>query len=216
MKYYGANPIYDTVFKYLMEDERVATTILSALLKKKVVAVSQRANECSNVTKNDLSRFRIDFGAIVRNDDGFCFDQTNCWAKDRQVIEIDDSLLSGNPDMEYIMHRLVSAAADPEVRQHMNVEDEFFSAIEERDTAVMLRDKRIEEQNRIIEQQDNLIEQKENLLEQKENLLEQKDNLLEQKEKALQATVKALKAAGLPADKIAKMTGLAEVYIKSI
>lgn len=57
------------------------------------------------------------------------------------MIEIDDSLLSGNPNMEYIMHRLVSAAADPEVRQNMNVEDEFFSAIEERDTAVMLRDK---------------------------------------------------------------------------
>lgn len=29
-----ANPIYDSVFKYLMEDERVARTILSALLKK--------------------------------------------------------------------------------------------------------------------------------------------------------------------------------------
>ena len=28
-----ANPIYDSVFKYLMEDERVARTILSALLK---------------------------------------------------------------------------------------------------------------------------------------------------------------------------------------
>ena len=37
MKYFGANPIYDTVFKYLMEDTRVAATILTALLKKKVV-----------------------------------------------------------------------------------------------------------------------------------------------------------------------------------
>ena len=27
-----ANPIYDAVFKYLMEDERIARTILSALL----------------------------------------------------------------------------------------------------------------------------------------------------------------------------------------
>ena len=331
MKYYGANPIYDTVFKYLMEDERVATTILSALLKKKVVTVSQRANEYSNVTKNDVSMFRIDFGAIVRKEDGkeehilielqktwvetetlrfrqylgaqynkkdnvvgkgadqhalpmvavyllghrvgdieepvlyvshkpydyygnevkngmadpfvsslthdsiivqipllhgrinpkleevlFCFDQTNCWEKDRQVIEIDDSLLSGNPNMEYIMHRLVSAAADPEVRQNMNVEDEFFSAIEDRDTAVMLRDKRIEEQNRIIAQQDNLIEQKDNLLEQKDNLLEQKTNLLEQKEIALQATVKALKATGLPVEKIAMITGLEVVYINSL
>ena len=125
------------------------------------------------------------------------------------MIEIDDSLLSGNPNMEYIMHRLVSAAADPEVRQNMNVEDVFFSAIEERDTAVMLRDKRIEEQNRIIAQQDNLIEQK-------DNLIEQKDNLLEQKEIALQATVKALKAAGLPVEKIAMITGLEVVYINSL
>ena len=70
MKYYGANPIYDTVFKYLMEDERVATTILSDLIKKKVVTLSQRANEYSNVTKNDVSMFRIDFGAIVRKEDG--------------------------------------------------------------------------------------------------------------------------------------------------
>ena len=132
------------------------------------------------------------------------------------MIEIDDSLLLGNPNMEYIMHRLVSAAADPEVRQNMNVEDEFFSAIEERDTAVMLRDKRIEEQNRIIAQQDNLIEQKDNLLEQKDNLLEQKTNLLEQKEIALQATVKALKAAGLPVEKIAMITGLEVVYINSL
>ena len=32
-----ANPIYDSVFKYLMEDNRVAKTVLSALLKKEVV-----------------------------------------------------------------------------------------------------------------------------------------------------------------------------------
>ena len=40
-----ANPIYDSVFKYLMEDERVARTILSALLKKEVVSVKMRRNE---------------------------------------------------------------------------------------------------------------------------------------------------------------------------
>ena len=31
-----ANPVYDVVFKYLMEDMRVARTILSALLQKEV------------------------------------------------------------------------------------------------------------------------------------------------------------------------------------
>ena len=34
-----ANPIYDIVFKYLMEDERIARTILSALLKVEGVKV---------------------------------------------------------------------------------------------------------------------------------------------------------------------------------
>ena len=37
-----ANPIYDTVFKYLMEDERIARTILSALLKENIVNVEVR------------------------------------------------------------------------------------------------------------------------------------------------------------------------------
>ena len=35
-----ANPIYDSVFKYIMEDERIAKTVLSALLKKEVLHLS--------------------------------------------------------------------------------------------------------------------------------------------------------------------------------
>lgn len=65
-----ANPIYDSVFKYLMEDERVARTILSALLKKEVVSVKMRRNEYANVGRRDISMFRIDFGAKVREADG--------------------------------------------------------------------------------------------------------------------------------------------------
>ena len=65
-----ANPIYDSVFKYLMEDERVARTILSALLKKEVVSVEMRRNEYANVGRRDISMFRIDFGAKVREADG--------------------------------------------------------------------------------------------------------------------------------------------------
>ena len=37
-----ANPIYDIVFKYLLEDERIARTILSALLKKDVKLAAAR------------------------------------------------------------------------------------------------------------------------------------------------------------------------------
>ena len=46
-----ANPIYDVVFKYLMEDARIARTILSALLKKDIVSVETRANEYSNIAR---------------------------------------------------------------------------------------------------------------------------------------------------------------------
>lgn len=43
-----ANPIYDIVFKYLMEDERIARTILSALLQKDIIRVEVRPHEYSN------------------------------------------------------------------------------------------------------------------------------------------------------------------------
>ena len=65
-----ANPIYDIVFKYLMEDERIARTILSALLKKDVVAVEVRPHEYANDKRDKLSVFRIDFGATIEEEDG--------------------------------------------------------------------------------------------------------------------------------------------------
>ena len=65
-----ANPIYDSVFKYLMEDERIARTVLSALLKKEAVEVQIRRNEYTNGYRDNISMFRIDFGARVRQDDG--------------------------------------------------------------------------------------------------------------------------------------------------
>ena len=65
-----ANPIYDIVFKYLIEDERIARTILSALLKKEVVAVETHRNEYSNIGRDNLSVFRIDFGATIQEADG--------------------------------------------------------------------------------------------------------------------------------------------------
>ena len=65
-----ANPIYDIVFKYLMEDERIARTILSALLKKDIIKVEVRPHEYANGQRDTLSVYRIDFGATVRESDG--------------------------------------------------------------------------------------------------------------------------------------------------
>lgn len=65
-----ANPIYDSVFKYLMEDERIAKTILSALLKKDVVSIAARPHEYANENRDKISMFSIDFAATVREADG--------------------------------------------------------------------------------------------------------------------------------------------------
>ena len=53
-----------------MEDERIARTVLSALLKKEVAEVQIRRNEYTNGYRDNISMFRIDFGARVRQDDG--------------------------------------------------------------------------------------------------------------------------------------------------
>ena len=65
-----ANPIYDSVFKYLMEDERIAKTLLGALIKREIVDIKMRPNEYANTTKEGISMFRIDFGATIRDADG--------------------------------------------------------------------------------------------------------------------------------------------------
>lgn len=70
MTFSVANPIYDSVFKFLMEDERIARTVLSALLKKEVVSVEMRRHEHPNITRDNISMFRIDFAARVREDNG--------------------------------------------------------------------------------------------------------------------------------------------------
>ena len=70
MQHCVANPIYDSVFKFMMEDERIARSLLSSLVKKNIVSVEMRPNEYSNTDEKRVSVFRIDFGARVREDDG--------------------------------------------------------------------------------------------------------------------------------------------------
>ena len=67
---HAANPIYDSIFKYLVEDKRIAKILISALLKKEVLNVEFRRHEYTNNVRNDISMFRIDFGARVREADG--------------------------------------------------------------------------------------------------------------------------------------------------
>ena len=306
-----ANPIYDVVFKYLMEDERIARTILSALLKKDVVSVVVRPHEYSNDQRDTLSVFRIDFGATIREADGTerlilvelqktwletetlrfrqylgvhysnpknmdgehalptvavyllghkvgdieepvlyvhhhsydyngnivtrglpnafveslthdsiivqiprlhgqinnrldmvlsIFDQTNRDRQDEHVLRVNEQAYCSDSDMERILHRLTMAAADADMRHHMNVEDEYFSVIERRDTEIM------ENQRKIAEQKAQLSEQKAQLSEQKAQLSEQKAQIAEQKE-LLRQSISMLQQSGLPLEVIAKNLG---------
>lgn len=67
---YIANPIYDSVFKFMMEDERVARILLSALLKKDVVSVEMKQHEYTEITQSRISMLRLDFNARIRDNDG--------------------------------------------------------------------------------------------------------------------------------------------------
>ena len=297
-----ANPIYDVVFKYLMEDERIARTILSALLKVDVIAVEVRPHEYSDDNRDTLSVFRIDFGATIREKDGSeklilielqktwletetlrfrqylgvhysnpknmidgdsalpmvavyllghkvgdieepvlyvshhahdyddhvvtkglpnafvdslthdsiivqiprlhgrinnrldmvlsVFDQTRMDENDSRLLKIDDATYRDDQDMERILHRLTMAAADADMRHRMNVEDEYFSVIEKRDTEILMRDRL-------------LAEQKTQLAEQKTQLAEQKTQLAE-KDDLLRATIKMLLDAGRSVEEIAR------------
>ena len=304
-----ANPIYDSVFKYLMEDERIAKTLLSALLKKEVVAVEMRRNEYTNGVRDNISVFRIDFGAHVKepdgtirlvlielqktwletetlrfrqylgaqysnpenvpsenNKDGYAipmvaiyllghrvgdinvpvlyvkhkaydydgnvvtdgipdpfveslihdsiivqipllhgqvnnrlekvlsvFDQSQKNGSDRHVLNVNDTPFDDDDDMQYLLRRLLMAAANAQLRQEMNVEDEYFKALEDRDTALMIKDKKLAEQ----------AEQ-----------LEQNKAELEQNKAQLRTMALLLSNSGMSVEEIAKSVGMSQDQVK--
>jgi len=69
-----ANPIYDVVFKYLLDDEKVARLVLSGLLGKEVLELQFRPTEVqlegSGKDGTQLLVLRLDFAAVVRLEDG--------------------------------------------------------------------------------------------------------------------------------------------------
>ena len=317
MVVYVANPLYDAVFKYLMEDDRIAKTILAALLKKKVIDVKIRRNEYANLTRREsISMFRIDFAATVLDEDnkphlmlielqktwlptetlrfrrylalqynneenmlkeehekyaipmvaiyllGHCigkieepviyvnhhaytydgkkveegipdpfveslqhdsiivqipllhgrvnnrlekvlclFDQTNV-ADNKKVIKVDDKQFEGDNDMEYIVRRLQSAAADPDMRYQMNAEDEFFKELEARDSLIMEKDGQLKE--------------KDGQLKEKDGQLKEKDGQLKEKDEMLRKMIKGMQENGMSLDAIAEMLNKTVDEVKQI
>ena len=93
--------------------------------------------------------------------------------------------------MMYIVHRLGLATMSANIRQEMNDEDEYYSAIEARDTQVMKLNKIISEQaNQVNEQATQINEQATQINEQANQIKSMAQGMLEN---------------GMPLEMVAKM-----------
>jgi len=111
------------------------------------------------------------------------------------ILDIDESAYANDDEMLRIIHRLQAAAADAKMRHDMNVEDEYFSVIEKRDTTIMLKDKEIAE---------------------KSVKLEEQKIQLEQKDIQIHTSVQMLHKAGMSPENIASSLGMGIEKVKRI
>ena len=164
------------------------------------------------------------------------FDQTRRDEYDSQVLDIEESEYEDDADMMYILRRLTAAAASARMRLDMDVEDEYYSAIEDRETALMERERALQERELAIKERDKQLQQKSQEILQKYSQLQQqsqeilqKDSQLEQKSQeilqmdsqlqqqskeilqkdaALYASARAMKEQGMPVTLISSITML--------
>ena len=70
-----ANPIYDVVFKYLMEDNEIAKLMVSSIIGEEVVWLDPKPQEYVtekfNVGQTTHTVYRLDFNAKIKTADGF-------------------------------------------------------------------------------------------------------------------------------------------------
>jgi hypothetical protein len=65
-----ANPIYDVVFKYLMNDEKMAKLLLSGIIGREVVSLEFRPTEHHFPVGELLTVLRMDFSARILDENG--------------------------------------------------------------------------------------------------------------------------------------------------
>jgi hypothetical protein len=66
-----ANPIYDVVFKYLLEDIEIARELLSAILGEEIISIEIKPQETTTETPaSSVSILRFDFKAVIKSPTG--------------------------------------------------------------------------------------------------------------------------------------------------
>jgi hypothetical protein len=65
-----ANPIYDVIFKYLLEDIEITREFLSTILEEEIQSLELKPQESTNEKWNGINLLRFDFKAIINKKDG--------------------------------------------------------------------------------------------------------------------------------------------------
>jgi len=151
------------------------------------------------------------------------FDQTRKDQDNQQVLNLDDTLYENDTDMQHIVRRLLMAATNADVRMDMNVEDEYYSVIEKRDTEILMRDRELAEKNvQLAEKNAQLNEKNAQINEKNAQLKEQNAQLneknaqLEQKDAQLRTSVQMLLKAGLSLQSIADTLQTTEAELRRL
>ncbi|MBQ9204926.1 MAG: hypothetical protein IJ155_11895, partial [Prevotella sp.] len=72
------------------------------------------------------------------------FDQSHVVSeRNQQTVDIDPSVYGGDDDMETILRKLMEASCDKDVRREMDVEDEFFSVLKNREEEIMEKERQL-------------------------------------------------------------------------
>jgi hypothetical protein len=83
-----ANPIYDVVFKYLLEDIKIARDLLSTILGEEVVSLELKAQETASENTWNIQILRLDFKAVIKKKDGSLFKVLIELQKSKQVFDV--------------------------------------------------------------------------------------------------------------------------------
>lgn len=114
-----ANPIYDSAFKYLMKDKRVARHFLSVLLNREIAVEDFMQTEDSypNIFRDTgFTSQRLDFKATITDEDG---------TKRKVLIELQKS--QRQADIGRFRKYLASNYYDSSLQQHSQEHDEIIA-----------------------------------------------------------------------------------------
>jgi hypothetical protein len=89
------------------------------------------------------------------------------------------------PEYREVIRRLIKAAAEPRVRQTMDVEDEIIEELGNLERLIAIRDKTIEEKEKALEEKEKVLEDNARVLEDNARTIEEKAKALEDKDKLI-------------------------------